>query len=123
MKLSLDFKNDFGNSILTCSIIVIVILIIIAAISLLFKENKSDPVLILESKNITLAAGDIQEIKYKLKNIDHVDVSFSSKNVAIAVVSNNGMVTGVSPGSTYIVMNYSLKDGSSYSNLIFVSFN
>ncbi len=115
-----NLKGNRSNLILTIIIIIIVILIIIFGISLLIKGDK-EPSLVLDTNRINLSVGDMYEIKYKLKNISDVDIKYSSKNVSVAVVSNSGAITAVSKGSTYIIMNYSLKDGSSYSNLIFVT--
>ena len=123
MKFSLDFRQDRTNAILTSLIIIIVTLIVITSIKIILSSNNSAPRLILDTNRVSINVGDMYEIKYKTKNINKVDVTYSSSNTAIAVVSNNGTITGVKKGETTIKMTYSLGINSSYSNLIFVTVN
>ena len=86
-----------------------VILLIVLLIILISKLSKPKGDIELTNESITLKVGETDYISYKIVNTDSDVIStFSSSDELIAIVDENGQVTGISGGETTINISYTI---------------
>ena len=89
---------------------IIIILLVIALIGLTvayFLDRKTDDKITfnLITENIQLKVGEKRIIQYEVTNQTAI-ISFSSSDNSIANVNQNGVIEGLHPGKTYILVSY-----------------
>ena len=88
-----------------------IIAVIILLLIVIFKTNLfgNQPGIVLTDSKVTLGVGDSYKITYNIVHTSKdVSVSYDSMNLNVAVVDNNGNVTGVSNGETDIIVSYTI---------------
>ena len=87
------------NILIICSILVVFLLSC-------KKESTKVSGIIVEPKNLILSAGDVVDLVYLVMpyKADNKSISFKSKDVSVATVSDKGIITAISEGETQIVV-------------------
>ena len=100
----------------TIKIIAILLLLIIVGVLVFFvlKKNNQEPTpqqnfeVTLLYSDCSVKVGEQCTILYEVSNQAQVDLTFTSNDPNIATVDNNGVVTGIGEGNTFIKVNYSM---------------
>jgi len=97
-KKKITMKNPF-NILIICNILVTFLLSC-------KEETTKVAELIVEPKNLTLSKGDVVNLVYVVMpyKADNKSISFKSKDVSVATVSDKGVITAISEGETQIVV-------------------
>lgn len=115
-----DFYNNDNNnrkSIIKVILFALGIIILVALIVLLIwkgnffgKGSKAD--IVLTNEEINVKVGENSVISYSIVNTDkEVTSTFTSSNEDVAIVDNNGMITGITSGEAEITIRYTI-DGN-----------
>ena len=100
-------KNTRKMIIFAVEIIAVIILLLIV----IFKTNLfgNQPGIVLTDNKVSINVGESYEITYNIVNTSEgVSVSYDSMNQEIAVVDNNGRITGILSGETDIIVSYTI---------------
>lgn len=123
-------ENNYNNKKGKLKIIIIIILLFLFLGGLIFLlinilgNNKNNGKISLNvSETLDLFVDDVKKIDVSINGIDNenLNLNYVSENENIATVTNDGMVTGVSDGSTIIVVSFSDENNNIYSKNCIVS--
>lgn len=103
-----SFKEPRDYSkLIKIGIIALAVIIVILLVWLLLSHRPSD--IEISNPNISLNAGEIEYISYKIVNTDEeVTSTFTSSNPSVATVDENGVVRAVARGETVITIKYTI---------------
>lgn len=102
-------KENKNHTTLKIILIAILVIILIVLLFLVFGGKKNQADISLTSEEIMVQAGEDGYISYKILNTEEdIDVTFISLDSNIAIVDENGKVTGISNGETEIKLTYKI---------------
>ena len=102
-------KENKNHTTLKIILIAILVIILIVLLFLVFGGKKNQADISLTSEEIMVQAGEDGYISYKIVDTEEdITVLFTSLDPTIAIVDENGKVTGISNGETEIKLSYDI---------------